>query len=109
MADGKRVFEHEPGEVLRYEFRLSNTGSATVTGLGVVKVEGSPALQLERLASQPLEEDDYDDTVMLELRQGRSCSTGVATLDALWIRYTVLGMDHEQRVPLVRGPVVRCR
>ncbi len=126
-AGGKRVFERDPGQLMRYEFRLSNTGSATVTGLAVVKVEGSPALQLERvgvpadwwprrdrvrlepLASQPLEEDDYNDTVIVELRQGRSCSTGVATLDALWIRYTVLGMEHEQRVPVVRGPVVRCR
>ena len=45
----------------------------------------------------------------LELRQGSSCPTPVGRLDAVWIRYTVLGMEHEQRVPLVDGPSVLCR
>jgi hypothetical protein len=121
----KRVFQHEPGKLVRYTFRLENAGSADVTDLAVVRSEGSPALQLERagtagwpqpwplplrpLASETLEEGDYDDYVILELRQGRSCPTPVGRLDALWFRYTVLGMEHEQRIPLVRGPAVRCR
>jgi hypothetical protein len=126
-AGGKRVFEREPGEVVRYVFRLHNAGNATVTDLAVVKGEGSPALQLERagvpvsrwadrsrvrlepLAAEPLEDDNHDDSVILELRQGSSCPTPVARLDAIWIRYTVLGMENEQRVPLVDGPSVRCR
>jgi hypothetical protein len=106
----KRVFEHEPGKVVRYTFRLENAGSADVTDMAVVRSEGSPALQLERARlSQSLEEGDYDDFATLVLRQGASCPTPVARLDAIWIRYTVLGMEHEQRVPLVRGPAVRCR
>ena len=124
-AGGKRVFEREPGQVVRYTFRLANVGRPTVTDLSVVKAEGSPALQLERagvpanwwadrarlepLAGVGLEQDDYEDRITLELRQGASCSTPVGTLDAIWIRYTVLGMEHEQRVPLVDGPSVLCR
>jgi hypothetical protein len=122
-SGGKGVFDRDPGETVRYRFRLENSGSATVTGMEVVRVEGSPALQLERagvpvhwwsermrsLGTEPLEGGDYDDIVMLELRQGASCPAPVARLDAIWIRYRVLGMEHEQRVPLVHGPAVRCR
>jgi hypothetical protein len=98
---GKRVFEWQPGKVVRYTFRLQNAGSAAVTDLEVVKTEGSPALQLERA--------DHDDFLTLRLRQGPTCPTPHPTLDAVWIRYTVYGMRHEQRVPLVNGPSVRCR
>jgi hypothetical protein len=125
----RRVFERAPGEVVRYTFRLQNAGAADVTGLAVVKGEGSPALQLDRagvlapwwaepgrgrlrsLAGVELERDEFDtdDRLTLELRQGSSCPTPVARLDAIWVRYTVLGMEHEQRVPLVDGPSVRCR
>jgi hypothetical protein len=126
-AGGKRVFQWEPGQVVRYTFRLDNVGSATVTDLAVVRSEGSPALQLDRagvladnwgfgerrplkpLTGAALEEGDYDDYLTLQLRQGGSCPTPIGRLDAIWIRYTVLGMEHEQRVPLVDGPVVRCR
>jgi hypothetical protein len=126
-AGEKRVFPWEPGQVVRYTFRLDNVGSATVTDLAVVRSEGSPALQLDRagvladqwgfrarrplkpLAGTELDEGEYDDYLTLQLRQGGSCPTPVGSLDAIWIRYTVLGMEHEQRVPLVDGPSVRCR
>jgi hypothetical protein len=126
-AGGKRVFQHEPGKLVPYTFRLENAGRATVIGLEVVRSEGSPALQieqagvlddpwgfrerrpLEQLAGNELEHGDYDDFLTLALRQGPFCPTTVGRLDAIWIRYTVLGMEHEQRVPLVDGPVVRCR
>jgi hypothetical protein len=126
-AGGKRVFVHEPGKQVRYTFRLENAGSAEVTDMAVIRSEGSPPLQLDRagvlaydwphgirrplrpLAGMRLERDDYDDAVTLELRQGSSCLAPAGGLDAIWIRYTVLGMEHEQRVPLVDGPVVRCR
>jgi hypothetical protein len=123
----KRSYERDPGAVVRYMFRLDNGGRAPVTDLAVTKAEGSPALQLERagaldigspirerlplrpLAGVKLERDDFDDGIALQLRQGPSCSTEVAALDAIWVRYTVLGMRHEQRIPLVDGPSVRCR
>ena len=126
-ASGKRVFQWEPGQVVRYTFLLNNVGSATVTDLAVVRSEGSPALQLDRagvladqwrfregrplkpLAGTELEEGDYDDYLTLQLRHGSSCPTPVGGLHAVWIRYTVLGMEREQRVPLVDGPSVRCR
>jgi hypothetical protein len=122
FSRGKRVYEREPGKLERYTFRVETSGSAAVTDLAIVKAEGSPALQLDRagtlanlwdgrlrtLDGVELERDDFDDTVTLELRQGSSCPTPVARLDAIWIRYTVLGMEHEQRVPLVKGPAVRC-
>jgi hypothetical protein len=56
-----------------------------------------------------LELGSYPDRITLELRQGALCPELVARLDAVWIRYTVLGMRHEQRIPLVDGPAVRCR
>jgi hypothetical protein len=123
----KRVAAHEPGKVVRWSFQLEVVGSATVTDLEVFKSEGSPALQLERagvldydwsrsvrmplrpLAGLELDQDDDDSILTLELRQGRTCPPPAGGLDAVWIRYTVLGMEHEQRVPLVDGPSVRCR
>ena len=123
----KRVVAHEPGKMMRWSFRLEVVGSATVTDLEVFKSEGSPALQLERagvldyewsrsvrmplrpLAGLELDKDDYDSSLTLELRHGRACPPPAGGLDAVWIRYTVLGMEHEQRVPLVEGPSVRCR
>jgi hypothetical protein len=124
-AGGKRVFQHEPGELVRYTFRLQNAGKATVTGMSVVRTEGSPALQLDRagvlthwwaprgplepLAGEQLEADEPDEALTLVLHQGNTCPTPVARLNAIWIRYTVLGMEHEQRVPLVDGPSVLCR
>lgn len=44
----------------------------------------------------------------LELRQGRLCPEPLATLEAIWIRYTIHGMRHEQRVPFSEPPAVRC-
>jgi hypothetical protein len=123
----KRVFARDPGAVVRYIFRLDNPGRAKVSGLEVTKVEGSPALQVERAGSvdwgrqtmldharlEPLADEDLKRegfrAFALDLRQGASCPTSVARLDALWVRYTVLGMRHEQRIPLVDGPSVRCR
>lgn len=77
---GQRTLTRDPGASARYLFRLDNTSRTLVTELE------------QRLA--------------LEVRQGASCPTTVARLDALWIRYTVLGMRHEQRIPLVDGPAV---
>jgi hypothetical protein len=121
QTNEKRVFQREPGGLARYLFRLDNTGRADVTGLELVRVEGSPALQVERAGSvgwgsrAPLEPLDRGDlnrdgfrAFALELRQGATCPTAVARLDALWVRYTVLGMRHEQRIPLVDPPRVRC-
>ena len=123
----QRSFEREPGAVARYLMRLDNNGRAAVSNLAVIKVEGSPTLQLERagtldvgsplrqrlplkpLSGLTLERDDYDEGIALLLRQGPSCPTPVAKLDAVWVRYTLLGMRHEQRIPLVDGPSVRCR
>jgi hypothetical protein len=106
---GKRVFEWQPGKVVRYTFRLQNAGSAAVTDLEVVKTEGSPALQLERaLAPAELGGDDQDHFLTLQLRQGPTCPARPAALESLWVRYDVLGTRQEQRVPLVNGPSVRC-
>jgi hypothetical protein len=129
-----RIVAHEPGELLRFTLGVQNGGDAPVTDLSIVRVEGSPALQFVR-AGVPVSEFSWDgrdaperhewplrplsvaelhtdggpSDIELELRQGRTCPPGIARLDALWVRYTVLGMRHEQRLPLVDGPSVRCR
>ena len=121
----KRVYERHPGAIERYSFEIRTLGAAGVSDLAVVRAEGSPALQLERagvvgwgwrgggqgrlMPLETLELGSFPDRITLELRQGALCPGRVGKLDALWIRYTVLGMRHEQRIPLVDGPSVRCR
>jgi hypothetical protein len=126
LSSEKRSFAHEPGDRMLYSFRIDNSGRAVVSDIELVRTEGSPAIQVERvgsvehgvitragqigpLARMELTRDEFDEEVALVLRQGASCPTPVARLDAVWVRYTVLGMRHEQRIPLVRGPSVRCR
>ena len=123
--DAARAYARDAGALERYELRIQSAGRAEVRDLAIVRVEGSPALQLERagvprfLAGPPselrpldrvaLRDGESSEAIVLELRHGPTCPTPVARLDALWIRYTVLGMRHEQRIPLVGGPAVRCR
>ena len=121
----KRSYERDPGAIERYSFDIRDLGAAGVSDLAVVRAEGSPALQLERagvaswgwrgggparlMPLDTLEPGSSPDRITLELRQGALCPELVARLDAVWIRYTVLGMRHEQRIPLVDGPSVSCR
>jgi hypothetical protein len=121
----RRAYERDPGAIHRYTFQIVDVGPGAVTDPAVVRSEGSPGLQLERAGAlaysrradeapqlRPLEElatGAFTDRITLELRQAASCPGLRATLDAVWIRYTVLGMRHEQRIPLVDGPSVRCR
>ena len=124
-STSKRAYERDPGAIVRYSFNIRDLGSAGATDLAVVRVEGSPALQLERagvvdtswgdgrhgqlMPLETLEVGSSPGRVTLELRQGASCPSPVARLEAVWIRYTVHDMRHEQRIPLVDGPSVRCR
>ena len=111
---GAKTYAHEPGELLRYELQVHNHGTADVTDIALVRVEGSPVLQLERAGLRPLDRVTLDggsfgEPIELEMRQGRFCPESHATLDAVWLEYTVRGMRHEQRVPLAGdAPVVRC-
>jgi hypothetical protein len=113
---GGPVYPYEPGHLRRYTLPLRNSGPYAITNLAVVRVEGSPALQLERVGLgwppklRPLAGSQLrsDDTLTLELRQGRLCAARIARLDAVWIRYSVLGMRHEQRIELEQPPGVRC-
>jgi hypothetical protein len=128
VSNDKRTFGRDPGGRMVYVFRLNNTGRAAVDQFEVVRTEGSPTIQVERVGStgpggipflgaRPIEplsrvhltRDEFDEEFALVLRQGATCPTPVARLDALWVRYTVLGMRHEQRIPLAHGPAVRCR
>jgi hypothetical protein len=121
-------FAREPGDRMFFVFNINNTGRPVVSDLELVRTEGSPAIQVERagtarpggitwqgagairpLSGLELKRDHFDDDIVLVLRQGATCPTSVARLDAIWVRYTVLGMRHEQRIPLVHGPAVRCR
>ena len=74
-----------------------------------MRTEGSPGLAVERARMEVYDEETGYRSGALLLRQGQTCPPGVARLDAVWVRYTVLGMRHEQRIPLVDGPSVRCR
>jgi hypothetical protein len=123
------TYSYKPGKLVRYDLSLANDGQFAITNLSIVRVEGSPALQLERVGIEadtwtvkdidhptpppmrPLGRDyrpGFGRYFTLELRQGRVCPPGLATLDAVWVRYTVLGTRQEQRIPLERPPSVRC-
>ncbi|MEA2419806.1 MAG: hypothetical protein QOE60_2012 [Thermoleophilaceae bacterium] len=121
---------YKPGKLMRYELALENGGQAAVSDISITRVEGSPALQLERVGIEgsgacvvpeghrtcappmhPIGRDyllGHDRPITLELRQGHVCPSGVASLDAVWVRYTVLGTRQEQRIPLEQPPRVRC-
>jgi hypothetical protein len=127
------AFDRNPGGLERFPLNLFNDGGATVTDLSIVKLEGSPALQFVRAGvpvrsfswdgpREPLPHEwpmrplsgaelgsQADSYIEIELRQGRACPLGRAELDAVWVRYTVHGMRHEQRIPVDGGPFVRCR
>lgn len=101
-----RVYAHEPGKLMHYEFALENGAPGAVSDVSIVRMEGSPALQLERAG---LEFDGVSRRpIMLVLRQGRVCPPGIGRVDAVWLRYTVLGTRQEQRIPLQQSPGVRC-
>jgi hypothetical protein len=103
------VVKREPGALNHYRLRIRNAGRADVTHVSLVRTEGSPALAVERARLEAFDDDTGEGDSELLLRQGQTCPRGLATLDAIWIRYTVLGMRHEQRIPLVHAPAVRCR
>jgi len=123
-----KVWSFHPGKLQRYDLSLEAGGPFAVTNVSIVGVEGSPILQLERVgvearrwtppgrpALRPLPTDyspdsigDAEKAITLELRQGKTCPPGIAKLDAVRIRYTVLDGRHEQRIPLEQPPQVRC-
>jgi len=108
-SNARTTFKRDPGALNRYRLELSNAGRADVTNLSLVRTEGSPGLAVERARMEVYDEETGYRSGALLLRQGQTCPPGVARLDAVWVRYTVLGMRHEQRIPLVDGPSVRCR
>jgi hypothetical protein len=113
------------------ETDLTDNGPAEVRDLEIVRIEGTPALQLERVGI-PANEWSWDGTgqppppplrpiseprlrrqggaigLEMELRQGSTCPPGLATVDAIWVRYQVFGSDYEQRLPLSPPPRVLC-
>jgi hypothetical protein len=111
-ANGGKVWRFDPGKLKRYDLYLEDLGPFAVSDVSVVGVEGSPPLQLERVRGL---DDAYrpgpsgsDRAITLELRQSRVCPPGVARLDAVWVRYTLLDGRHEQRIPLRDPPRVSC-
>ena len=129
-ALGTKPYTHDPGAFERYALDVTNDGPADVKQLEIVRIEGSPALQLERVGvpaddfswdgrgdpqaplaplGQPdLSGDGSAIRLEMELRQGRVCPPGLASVDAIWVRYEVLGGEHEQRLPLTPPPRLRC-
>ncbi|HEX3277862.1 MAG TPA: hypothetical protein VHR40_05040 [Thermoleophilaceae bacterium] len=128
---GTTTWAHHPGQLKRYELYIENPGPFEVSDFSIVGVEGSPALQLERVGvearNSSVDDPDHPSPaplhplgdyapgpdisggpITLELREGRVCPTGIAKLDAVRVRYTLLDGRHEQRIPLQQPPQVRC-
>jgi hypothetical protein len=77
--------------------------------MSLIRTEGSSVIGVERARVAAFDDDTGEGNSVLVLRQGQSFPAGLATLNAVWVRYTVLGMRHEQRIPLAHGPAIRCR
>ena len=126
-SSGDPAHRYRPGKLIRYELYLDNRGPFEMRDLSVVRIEGSPALQLERVGFEanewtPTKGRMYSPPPMsnvdrfqlgrgpitLELREGKVCPSGIAQLDAVRIRYTLLDGRHEERIPLQEPPQVRC-
>jgi hypothetical protein len=127
---GTRTWAYHPGQLKRYELYIENQGPFEVSDFSIVGVEGSPVLQLERVGVEARDWSVKDidhptppplhplgayypagfggEAITLELRQGKVCPGGVARLDAVRVRYTLLNGRHEQRIPLQQPPQVRC-
>jgi hypothetical protein len=129
---GATVWRYHPGKLKRYDLYLDSSGPFAVSDVSIVGVDGGPPLQLERVGVEarhwtipddrgyvppPLRPLDAsyrpgssgdDRAITLELRQGKLCPPGLAELEAVLVRYTVLGSRHEQRVPGRDPPRVRC-
>ncbi len=105
----RTVFKRDAGALNRYEFQIRNAGHTDVTDMSLIRTEGSPVLGVERARVVTFDEDTGEANSVLMLPQGQTCPPGLATLDAVWVRYTALRMRHEQRIPLAHGPAVRCR
>jgi hypothetical protein len=123
-----KAWAFHPGKLQRYYLYLENPGPFEASDVSIVGVEGSPALQLERVGVEarrwsrpgapplrPLTDEYTPDSrgsdanpITLELRQGKTCPPGIAKLDAVRIRYTLLDGRHEQRIPFEQAPSVRC-
>jgi hypothetical protein len=123
-----KAWAFHPGQLQRYDLYLENPGPFEVSDVSIVGVEGSPAIQLERVGVEarrwtrpggpplrpltheytPGSRGGDDNAITLELRQGKTCTPGIAKLDAVRIRYTLLDGRHEQRIPLEQAPRVRC-
>jgi hypothetical protein len=130
VGQSLHTWRFQPGKLHRYQLYIEDKGKFETSDFSIVGVQGSPALQLERVGIEarswtvddanhptppplrPLGDyrpDTYaEDPITLELRIGRLCPGGVGTLDAVRVRYTALGGRHEQLLPLVQPPRVRC-
>lgn len=129
-SDG-RTYAYKPGKLMRYHLSLENGGPAAVSDVSISRVEAAPPLQLERvgvevgsecvvpegrktceLPLRPLGDyrptDSTREPITLVLRQGRVCPPGIATVEAVWVRYIVFDTRQEQRIPLRYPPAVRC-
>jgi hypothetical protein len=127
---GGHSWRFEPGKLHRYQLYIEDNGKFELSDFAIVGLEGSPALQLERVgieaSSWTVDDADHptppplrplgeylpgsraEDPITLELRVGKLCPGRVGTLDAVRVRYTLLDGSHEQRLPLRPAPQVRC-
>ncbi len=118
-------YPRDAGAIERYVFPVKNLGLFAVGDLALTGIEGSPVFQLERIgivgnggssagrgALRPLGELELPARetryLVVEFRQGRECSEATAQLDAVRLRFGVLGGTFDERVPLVDKPTIRC-
>jgi hypothetical protein len=118
-------YQRDPGAIERYVFGVKNIGRFDVDDVTLTAVEGDPVFQLEfaglrgagrtpwvRGALNPLSEVRLPARetryLVLEFRQGRTCVGPTAQLDAVRLRFSVLGGAFEERLPLLDPPTIRC-
>jgi hypothetical protein len=119
-ADSQVIYARDPGATERYVLPLRNAGVVDVDDLVVIGVEGSPVFQLDAVLGQPvlsgdpkpLEAIDLPSRatrrLTLEFHQGPQCPERTGTLDAVRLRYSVLGGTYVERIPLGDPPTIHC-
>jgi hypothetical protein len=124
-GSGPPRYERDPGAVERYVFPIENLGPSDPKDLALLAVEGNPVFQVQTVgfggsganphppaALKPLDQLELPTRatryVVLEFRQGPTCVGSTAELDAVRLRYAVLGGTFEERMPLADPPTIRC-
>jgi hypothetical protein len=131
QGDDPPRYQRDPGAIERYVFPVQNLGRLDVDDMALTAVEGNPVFQLESAGVigagrtswgrapwaphrplNPLSDVQFPAGatryIVLEFRQGPTCVGRIAQLEAVRLRFSVLGGSFVELIPLDEPPTIRC-